>query len=448
MVRFIDAFVDGLDLDAAGFERVQPQRTGRPGYDPRDLLKLYIYGYLNRVRSSRKLEVETHRNLEVIWLLRQLRPDFKTIADFRRNNRDAFRQVFREFVTLCRGLDLYGCDMLAVDGTRLKAVNNRQRNYTKAKLVKALARIDDQVDRYLREMDTRDTDAAGVPASDVDLAEKIAALRERRARLEVHRAELAATGQSQISLTDPDARAMHASSRIGVGYNAQIAVDAKHKLIAEQQVHNTVTDFGHLCETADAARRNLGVERIDVVADRGFYKIEDIEDCEAAGITPYVAKQVHGATVRNGFFPKSAFQYDPIADAFTCPGGEALLPRYRAKVRDVEVITYVNRAACRACEPRPKCSRAKFRKVQRYAKEAVLDRMAERLAANPEVMVVRKSTVEHPFGSIKHWMGHRAFLTRRLGNVRAEFSLTALAYNIRRAVNLVGVDSLVRAVAD
>lgn len=241
-VRFIDAFVDSLDLGVAGFIRVQPKATGRPGYDPRDLLKLYIYGYLSRVRSSRRLEAETRRNLEVIWLMRRLTPDFKTIADFRRDNRAAFREVFRAFVALCRDLDLFGRELIAVDGTRIKAVNSRERNFTKAKLDKALAESDERLARYLEQLDAADLDDEDGPGggSADRLQEKLAAIRERRERLEGHRQALEASGEEQISLTDPDARA----SRAGVGYNVQIAVDAKHKLIAEQQVHARVGDLG------------------------------------------------------------------------------------------------------------------------------------------------------------------------------------------------------------
>lgn len=444
--RFIDAFVESLDLVAAGFDRALPKATGRPGYDPSDLLKLYIYGYLNRVRSSRRLEAETHRNLEVIWLMRQLQPDFKTIADFRRENKASFRKIFREFVVMCRSLDLFGTELIAVDGTRLKAVNSGQRNFTKAKLAKAMAESDERLARYLKQLDDADKDDTTPPARVDNLEEKISAIKERRAHLEAHRAELQASGEDQISLTDPDARAMQSSSRIGVGYNIQIAVDTKHKLIAEQQVHNNVSDLGLLSETANAARANLGVDHIDVVADRGYYKIEDIEACEAAGVTPYVPKPLRGSSVKNGFFTKEQFHYDADADNLICPGGQKLEPKYNSKIRDNDAITYVNRKACKTCDLRVRCTNAAFRKVTRYANEAILDRMAERLTARPEVMDQRRESVEHPFGSIKQWMGQRDFLTRRIENVRGEFSLTALAYNIRRALTLVGVAGLMRAI--
>src|SRR3954465_5447267 len=276
-VRFIEAFIDGLDLTAAGFIRVTPKRTGRRGYDPADLLKLYVYGYLNRVRSSRRLEAEAHRNVEVIWLLRQLKPDFKTIADFRRDNRNAFRPVFRQFVLLCRQLDLFGRELLAVDGTRIKAVNNKDRNFTRASLTEFIKLADAKLDDYLQRLDQSDASESTTGGSRVkNLAEKIAGVRGRRERCKAMLAELDQTGENQISLTDPDSRAMAAHTHVAVGYNVQIAVDTKHKLIVEQQVTNQVLDMGLLTETAEPAKEILGVETIDVVADKGYFKIEDI----------------------------------------------------------------------------------------------------------------------------------------------------------------------------
>ena len=275
-VRFIDAFVDELDLAAAGFSRVEPKATGRPGYSPADLLKLYIYGYLNRVRSSRRLEIESHRNIEVVWLLRSLKPDFKTIADFRRDNRAAFRSVFREFVLLCRRLDLYGRELLAVDGTRIKAVNNKDRNFTRNSLQDFIRAADERLDDYLRRLDEGDIEEGGTGggARTRNLAEKIEALRQKRGRYGAMLADLERTGENQISLTDPDSRAMAAHTKVGVGYNIQIAVDAKNKMIVEQAVTNQVVDMGLLKETASSARAILDVENIDVVADRGYFKIE------------------------------------------------------------------------------------------------------------------------------------------------------------------------------
>src|SRR5918998_199605 len=378
-VRFIEAFVDGLDLAALGFIGTVPKATGRPGYAPADLLKLYIYGYLNRVRSSRRLEAETHRNIEVIWLLRHLKPDVKTIADLRLDQSDATEQ--------------------SAGGARV-----------------------------------------------ANLAEKIAAIRGRRERCQEMLTELDRTGESQISLTDPDSCAMAAHTRVAVGYNVQVAVDTKHKLIVEQQVTNQVLDMGLLTETAEPAKEILGIETIDVVADKGYFKIEDIEACEKAGMEPYVPRPQRGPSVRAGFFRKDEFKYDPETDSFTCPAGQRLTPYSSSALRQLKKINYANRKACRDCPLRARCTDNQFRTVSRLENEAVLDRMQERLAKRPEVLNHRRETVEHPFGSIKQWMNQGAFLMRGLEKVRGEFSLTALAYNLRRALTILGVGPLLAAV--
>ena len=410
-------------------------------------MKLYIYGYLNRTRSSRRLEAETHRNIEVIWLLRHLKPDFKTIADFRRINHKAFRPVFRQFVLLCRELDLFGKELLAVDGTRIKAVNNKDRNFTRASLTEFIRLADAKLDDYLQRLDHADAAETGTSGSRVEnLAEKIAAVRGRRERCQEMLAELDRTGESQISLTDPDSRAMAAHTRVAVGYNAQIAVDTKHKLIVEQQVTNQVLDMGLLTETAEPAKEILGVETIDVVADKGYFKIEDIEACEKAGMQPYVPRPQRGPSVRAGLFRKDEFKYDPETDSFTCPAGQRLTPYSSSALRQLKKINYANRKACRDCPLRARCTDNQFRTVSRLENEAVLDRMQERLAKRPEVLNQRRETVEHPFGSIKQWMNQGAFLMRGLEKVRGEFSLTALAYNIRRVLNLVGFAKLMTAV--
>ena len=447
-VRFIDAFVEGLDLTAAGFLRVEAKAMGRPGYAPGDLLKLYIYGYLNRVRSSRRLETECHRNIEVLWLLRTLKPDFKTIADFRRDNRAAFRAVFRQFVLLCRRLDLYGRELLAVDGTRIKAVNNKDRNFTRSSLREFIRRADEWLEDYLKRLDEGDVEdgATGGGARTKNLAEKIAALSEKRGRYQAMLAQLDRTGEDQISLTDPDSRAMAAHTKVGVGYNIQVAVDAKNKLIVEQAVTNQVVDMGLLTQTAEPAREVLGVETIDVVADRGYFKIEDIEACEKAGCVPHVPKPQRGSSVREGLFRKDEFRYDAGLDAYVCPAGKLLTPIRRGRMRDLERTDYGNPKACRACPLRPRCTND-ARSVFRLENEDVLDRMAERLKARPAILDRRREVVEHPFGSIKQWMYQGAFLMRGLANVRAEFSLTALAYNLRRALNILGVEAMTAAVA-
>ena len=444
-VRFVEAFVDQLDLQEAGFCRVEPKETGRPAYDPADLLKLYIYGYLTRVRSSRRLEAETKRNLEVIWLLRGLTPDFKTIADFRKDNRGAFKPVFRQFVLLCRKLDLFGGELLAVDGTRLKAVNSTERNFTQGKLTKQIESIDQKLTDYLERLDHCDVQEAEPSAARTErLKEKIATLRTQQMRCQAMLQELERSGESQISLTDPDSRAMALNPKVGVGYNAQVAVDSKHKLIVEQEVTNAGTDLGLLAPTASAAKEVLEVEQIKVVADSGYYKGEDIAACEAAGIEAYVPRPQRGFAVREGLFRKEEFQYDAQKDVYICPGNQQLHPRYRSTGGEHDRIYYCNRDACRRCELKSRCTTNPYRQVVRWVDEAVLDRMETRVKANPEILGQRRELVEHPFGSIKQWMNQGAFLTRGLEKVRAEFSLTALAYNMTRVLKIVGIERLLK----
>lgn len=448
-VRFIAAFVDDLDLGALGFGRSRPKATGRPGYDPADLLKLYLYGYLNRVRSSRCLATETTRNLEVIWLLSGLRPDFRTIADFRRTNRAAFKPLFRSFVLLCRRLDLFGRELVAVDGTRLKAVNSRKRNFTRKKLAGWIKLADERIEEYLARLDLADraeVEADGSARRAAVLQAKIARMRERRELHSAMLADLVASGESQLSLTDPDARGMATQPKVRVGYNAQVAVDDRHKLIVEQYVTNSGSDLGFLAQTAGAAREVLGVERIDAVADKGYYKGEDIAACEDVGVIPYVVHPQRGPAINKGYFAKDEFRYNAGEDCYTCPGGQHLDPYTRSQKNGHVNIRYSNMRACRDCALKPQCASGVRRTIDRWEGEAVLDRMAERLAARPDILDRRRETVEHPFGTIKQWMNQGAFLMRGLANVNAEFSLTALAYNLRRVINILGVPALLRAV--
>src|SRR3954462_11345883 len=360
-VRFIEAFVDGLDLAALGFIGTVPKATGRPGYAPADLLKLYIYGYLNRTRSSRRLEAETHRNIEVIWLLRHLKPDFKTIADFRRINHKVFRPVFRQFVLLCKQLDLFGREVLAVDGTRIKAVNNKDRNFTRASLAEFIRLADKKLDDYLQRLDQSDaTEQSAGGARVANLAEKIAAVRGRRERCMAMLAELDRTGENQISLTDPDSRAMAAHTRVAVGYNVQVAVDTKHKLIVDQQVTHQVVDMGLLTQTAEPAKEVLGAETIAAVADKGYFKIEDIEACEKAGMTAYVPRPQRGPAVTAGLFRKDEFRYDPARDSVLCPAGHRLEAYTSSVIRGLKKVNYVNKEACRDCPLRARCTKGRF----------------------------------------------------------------------------------------
>ena len=441
-VRFIDAVVDGLDLQAAGFVRAEAKATGRPG----DRLKPSLYGCLNRVRSSRRLEAECHRNIEVIWLLRTLKPDFKTIADFRSDHRCAFKKAFREFVILCRRLDLFGRALPAVDGTRIKAVNNKDRNFTTGSLQKFVAAAGNKLEDYLKRLDAGDAEERGTGGSRVEnLAEKIKALKKKRGAYAAHLRRLEKSGESQMSLTDPDSRAMAAHTKAGVGYNIRVAVDAKHKMTVEQAVSNGVLDRGLLQRTAEPAGEILEVETIDAVADKGCFRTEDIAAREEAGLTPYVPRPQRGPAVRNGYFRKDAFCYDAQQDAYICPG-QIPTPIREGKLREMKKIDYGNIAACRTCPLRRRCTQD-FRAVSRLENEAALDRMAARPKARPEILDRRRETVEHSFGSIKPWMNHGAFLMRGLEKVRAAFSPTALVYNLRRALDILGVEKPMAAVA-
>ncbi len=383
-----------------------------------------------------------------MWLLGGLQPDFRTIADFRRVNVAAFKPLFRSFVLLCRRLDLFGRELVAVDGTRLKAVNSRWRNFTRQKLAGWITIADERIEEYLTGLDRADraeTEAEGASARAAVLTAKIARMRERRLRHSTMLAELVAGGESQKSLTDPDARGMAMHPRVGVGYNAQVAVDARHKLIVEQQVTNAGSDLGMLAQTAGAARELLDVERIAAVADKGYYKGEECAACETVGVISYVARPERGPAIDRGYFGKDAFAYDAVQDCYTCPARQRLDPFSRSEKDGHCTIRYGNRQACRDCTLKPQCTSGTARTINRWEGEAVLDRMAERLATRPDILDRRRETVEHPFGSIKQWMNKGAFLMRGLDSVNAEFSLTALAYNLRRAINILGIPAILRA---
>ena len=447
-VRFIDAFVEQLDLQAAGFQRTLPSETGRPLYAPGDLLKLYIYGYLNRIRSSRKLEQEAARNVEVMWLLGKLKPDFKTIADFRKDNRSAFKQVFREFILLCRKLELFGGELIAVDGSKFKAVNNSKRNFTKARLEKTLKRIDEKIEGYLSELDERDSeDIATKRYSAAELESKIEHLKDRQDRYGQLLQEIEDSGETQISLTDSDSRSMAKSPKAPVAYNVQVAVDEKHKLIVTQDVTNAVTDRDQLSNIAIQAKEALGVENLKVVADMGYSHGKEIKACEEAGLEPYVPTPVTSANRKLGLYGKEQFVYDAEKDVYRCPAGQELIYRFDTH-ESGRHIRYYKTPTCRTCAIKAKCTRNKEgRRITRWVDEHIIERMQARIDANPELMKKRKQIVEHPFGTIKHWNDQGHFLMRGLENVRAEFSLSALIYNLNRVINILGVPKMLEALA-
>ncbi len=447
-VRFLDAFVAQLDLGALGFQRAEPAETGRPGYDPGDLLRLYLYGYLHRIRSSRRLEQETHRNVELMWLMRRLTPDFKTIADFRRDHPKALKGVCREFILLCRRLDLFGGELLAIDGSKFRAANARSRSYTAGQLAKLQRDIDRTVARYLRELARQDEAEAGTEGpSAAALQEKIAALQQRRARYETLQQELAASGETALSLTDPDSRSMMSSGRIEVCYNVQTAVDAKHKLIVAHDVTNAAGDRGQLSAMATAAQDILQGPAPVVVADQGYYHGTEIKTGLEAGITPLVPRPHTSANEARGLFTKEDFVYDEARDLYRCPAGETLT--YRSTTVELgRTIRNYRTSACGHCALKTRCTQNKDgRKITRWVDEHVLEVMERRLRRDRAVFAQRKVLSEHPFGTMKRAMDQGYFLLKGLTKVRGEFSLTVLAYNLKRVLNLVGVPQLLAAVA-
>jgi transposase len=446
-VRAVDVFVDGLDLDKLGFVGVQPLDTGRPGYHPRMMLKLYIYGYLNRVPSSRRLERECQRNIEMIWLTGQLAPDFKTIADFRKDNGKAIREVCREFVALCRKLGLLNAASVAIDGSKFKAVNARDKNFTEAKMKRRLERIDESIARYLSQLETADRHSDAVPeAKTARLKSKIEKLKEEIVRLNAINAEMMKSEDKQISLTDPDARSMATSGKDTgiVGYNVQIAVDTQHHLIVAHEVTNVGTDRHQLANMGGQARDEMAVETLDAVADRGYYDSEEIRACEDSGITVTLPKPMTSGAKAAGRFGKQDFVYVTTEDVYRCPAGEMLTYRFTTE-EDGKTLNRYWTNACRTCALKSQCTTGIERRITRWEHEAVLETVQARLDRHPEKMAVRRQTAEHPFGTIKCWMGATHFLTKRMPKVATEMALNVLAYNMKRVMMIAGVGGLLEA---
>jgi transposase len=442
-VRVIDVFVDDLDISGLGF-RTETAATGRPAYHPRTMLKLYIYGYLNRVQSSRRLEREAQRNVEVMWLTGRLAPDFKTIADFRRNNGEAIRLVCREFVMLCRKLNLLAGAFVAIDGSKFKAVNNRDKNFTRAKMKRRLADVEASIERYLSELS--EADHREPAAEDTErLEEKVAKLREEMSRLKKLEARTLEAPDKQISLTDPDARSMNSRGSGIVGYNVQVAVDTENHLIVEHEVTNVGSDRQQLTRMADKAREAIGTQSLDVVADRGYYRAEELQSCEQAGINAYVPKPETSRNKAKGQFDRSDFRYIADDDEYECPAGERLVRR--TTTQDGGRVTHRYwTSVCPRCPMKSQCTDGIERRVSRWEHEDVLERAQARLDEYPDAMQLRRSTAEHPFGTLKAWMGVTHFSMKRLKHVSTEMSLHVLAWNMKRAINLLGTRRLIAAI--
>ncbi len=449
-VRVVEAFVEGLDLGTLGFSGVDPKATGRPSYHPSVLLKLYIYGYLHRVQSSRRLEREAGRNVEVMWLTGRLVPDHKTIADFRKDNGPAIRKVCARFVALCRQLGLLAKASVAIDGSKFKAVNNRDRNFTAAKMKRRMAQIEESVARYLHQLDSADRQEPSLAQSmrTTRLTEKIERLKEEMARLEVLEAERQESEDQQISLTDPDARSMATSGRGSgtVGYNVQAAVDTENHLIVTHEVTNVGNDRAQLSPMAKQAKAILETHGLDVVADRGYFSSKEILACDQAGITVTLPKPMTSRAKKQGRFGKEDFRYLADEDVYVCPAGERMTYRYRRE-QDGLMLRYYWTSACSTCAIKDRCTPSKERRVNRWEHEDVLEAVQRRLDENPQAMRQRRETVEHPFGTIKARMGATHFLMKRLKNVRTEMALSVLAYNLTRVMNIIGIRPLIQAMA-
>jgi transposase len=445
-VRVIDAFVDMQNLKSLGFERAEPAATGRPGYSPACLLKLYLYGYLNRIRGSRPMEREAGRNIEVLWLTGMLKPDFKTLADFRRDNGKGIQGACREFTLFCARQGLIKGELVAIDGSKFKAVNSAARNFSEAKLTAQIEALDARAKRYLEEMEQADAGDCGEPTGE-EVRRALEVLRERRASAQGKLDQLAASGQTQVSLTDPEARAMKTGmhERV-VGYNVQTAVDAEHKLIVAHEVTNRGNDRNELGDMATKTKDILKREALQVVADTGYSNADEVARCEAQGITVYLTPPSFPGNDQRGLYGKPRFAYDEHTDSYRCPAGQSLTYSSTSQHVGREVKLY-RTSACTECSQRAQCTTAKDRGrvITRALNQSALDAAARRVRDNPQVMRERKCIVEHPFGTIKRAWGYGHFLMRGMAKVRTELSLTVLAYNMRRAINLLGTQTLVAA---
>ncbi|MBO0718668.1 MAG: IS1182 family transposase [Rhizobiales bacterium] len=446
-VRAIDVFVDELDLGSLGFEGVVPEATGRPAYHPAVLLKIYLYGYMNQVQSSRRLEREAQRNIELMWLVERLAPDFKTIADFRKDNGEPIRAACRSFVMLCRQLGLIGGATVAVDGSRFRAVNTRDKNYTPGAIRLRMAQVDASIARYLEMLDTADRQEDRVAEMRVArLSERLEALRQQMRQLQAMERVVAEAPDHQVSMTDPDARAMATNGKgTGlVGYNVQAAVDAKHHLIVAHEVTNLGHDRTQLANMARQAKEITGAHGLTVLADRGYFSGVEVVACEAAGVTPIVPKPLTSGAKADGRFGKPDFIYQPETDTYRCPAGERLIWRFTTVEHGLTLSRYWS-SNCGTCAIKARCTPSQQRRITRWEHEAVIEAMQRRLDEWPDAMRLRRSLVEHVFGTIKDWMGRAHFRTRRLANVGTEMSLHVLAYNLKRAIAVLGVPELIAA---
>ena len=444
-VRVIDVFVDGLDLDHLGFKSVKPKNTGRPGYHPATLLKIYIYGYLNRIQSSRCLERETQRNVELMWLTERLSPDFKTIADFRKDNRAGIKNTCKNFVQMCHKLNMFNDATVAIDGSKFRASNNKDNNYTPSKVKFHIERVEKNINSYLQQLEHEDSQE-NLPSDIANIEAKLDLLKQHL--VELKDMELAVNNHpdKQISTTDPDCRLMKTQGMTrAVCYNIQSSVDTKHHLIVAHEVTNT-TDRGQLCNMTKQTLKALGQSVTTVLADKGYYSRQDIKDTQDLGVTTLVPKTDTSGSEKKGIFNKSLFKYNQDNDVYICPAGKELQHRFNAIETGLDIKIYFNGMACKNCTIRSQCTRSKNdpRRMRRWVHEAEMEKMKALLKATPDAMLQRKQTVEHPFGTIKLWAGASHLLTRGLKNVSTELNLHVLAYNLKRMLSIFGTEKLMQ----
>ncbi len=447
-VRVIDEYVEQLSLEKLGFSRAVCALTGRPPYNPKDILKLYLYGYLNRVRSSRRLEHEAARNIEVIWLLKKLKPDFKTIADFRKDNKKALKAVFRDFTKLCDEWELFGKELVAIDGSKFRACNSKRNNYSEKKLDRHIKYIDEKIDKYMQELDEGDIHESGDRKPNAtEIKQRIQELKARKEKYEGYKEELTQTGENEISTTDPDARLMcNNNNNVDVSYNVQTTVDAKHKMIADFKVTQKPNDLGELDNMAVRAKRLFGGKDFEALADKGYYKAEDLKKCVSKGITPYVTKQIYSNGTGDKDFYTDKFKYEKEKKVYICPAGKEL-HYHKERKKDKKVIGYEfrNYEACKDCEFKKRCTRSeKGRSICRHVDQDFLDTIDLATELNMDLYRQRQAIVEHPFGTVKRSWGAYYFLTKRKASVSVEISLSFLVYNLKRVMSILGNQEILK----
>ena len=446
-VRVIDAFVDSLNLDELCFKKAEEISTGRPGYNPADMLKLFLYGYMTRNTSSRRLEAEVGRNIELMWLLRKLKPDHRTIAEFRKQNKEAIQKVFHQLVALCKDWDLFGMEVVAVDGSKFRACNSKKNNFSKKNLARKIKYIDEKLDEYMSEFDQNDASEVSNRALDKEeIKKRVKELRRRKETYQKYQDELEEKGINEISTTDLDARLMAVNNNgVDVCYNVQTVVDSKHKLVVDCNVINNPTDHGQLGEMAGRAKKLFEVDSIKALADKGYYNADDLKACEKEGIITYVAKQVFSNATGEREFYSDKFEYNREKDVYICPAGYELSCSIKRITEKTKRLNYKNNKACGQCEYKDLCTESKNgRVIARTIDQDFLDTVDQRTSENKELYKTRQMIVEHPFGTIKRGWGLSYFLTRGTESVKTEASLAFLAYNMKRVINILGVKKIVK----